>query len=168
MKENIRTIKRKINAVKERSRLTGKEFLFEGVIHIIFFISSFLCSRAILLGKYLPFGISAAAASPLNYMPSASLGSRIGYVIPATKDGGFRYIAAVLTVDAIRLLTSKIKFTREKPVFCGFIAFLSSFFTGVSTLRGLSGGVTFAIIEALLSGGIAYFLHTGISSLLKW
>ncbi len=167
MKENISAIKRKINAVKQRTALTGKEIFYEVVIHIIFLTASFLCSRAAVFGKYIPFGISAAAASPMTYMPSAAMGCIIGYIFPVTGDGGFRYIAAVLTVVAIRLLTSKIKFTREKPIFCGFIAFLSSFFTGVSTLKGLSGGITFAIIEALLSGGVAYFLHSGSHSLIK-
>ena len=124
MKENIAQIKRKINSVKERTHLTGRELINEAVIHIIFLLSSFLCSRADVFGKYVPFGISAAAASPLNYMPSAALGCIVGYIFPATNDGGFRYIAAVLTVCAIRLLTSKIKFTQEKPVFCAFIAFL--------------------------------------------
>lgn len=167
MKENTAFLKRKMAAVKERTKLTGRELINQALIHLLFLLSSFLCSRADLMGKYLPFGISAAAASPLNYMPSAALGSIIGYIFPATKDGGFRYIAAVLTVTAIRLLTSKIKFTREKPIFCAFIALLSSFFTGVSTLKGLSGGVTFALIESLLAGGVAYFLHSGTFALLK-
>ena len=167
MKENIAFLKRKIASVKERTKLTGRELINEAIIHLIFFLSSFLCSRADVLSKYLPFGISAAAATPFTYMPSSALGSIIGYIFPNTQDGGFRYIAAVLTVTAIRLLTSKINFTKTKAIFCAFIAFLASFFTGVSTLKGLSGGVAFALIESLLASGIAYFLHRGSSSLLK-
>ena len=134
--------------------------------HLIFFIAAFFCSRATVTDKYLPFGMSAAAGSPFLYMPAASLGAIAGYIFPATGEGGFRYIAAVLSVMAIRLLTSKIKFTKEKPIFTAFITLLSAFFTGVSTLRGIPGGVAFAAVEALLAGGIAYFFHIGSGAIL--
>lgn len=165
MKENTAYLKRKISSVKEKTGLTGRELILQAVTHLIFFVASFFCSRATITEKYLPFGISAAAGSPFLYMPLSALGAIAGYIFPATGEGGFRYIAAVLSVMAIRLLTSKIKFTRDKPIFASFISLLSAFFTGVSTLRGLPGGVAFAAIEAALAGGIAYFIHIGSSAL---
>lgn len=166
MKESTAYLKRKIASVKEHTQLTGKELLIQAVTHLLIFAASLFCSRAIITDKYLPFGMSAAAGSPFLFMPSAALGAIIGYIFPITGEGGFRYIAAVLSIMAIRLLTSKIKFTKEKPLFSGFIALLSAFFTGVSTLRGLPGGVMFAAVEAILAGGIAYFIHKGISAVL--
>lgn len=166
MKESTAYLKRKISSVKERTQLTGKELLVQAFIHLMFFIGSFFCSRTVITDKYLPFGMSAAAGSPFLYMPAASLGAIAGYIFPSTGEGGFRYVAAVLSIMAIRLLTSKIKFTKEKPLFPAFITLLSSFFTGVSTLRGLPGGVAFAAIEALLASGISYFLHRGTSAIL--
>ena len=165
MKENTAYLKRKISSVKERTGLSGKELVLQGVTHLIFAVASFFCSRAVITGKYIPFGISAASGSPFLYMPMSALGAIVGYLFPATGEGGFRYIAAVLSVMAIRLLTSKIKFTRDKPLFAALISLLSAFFTGVSTLRGLPGGVAFAAIEATLAGGIAYFIHIGSAAL---
>ncbi len=167
MKESTAYLKRKISSVKERTQLTGKELVLHAVTHLIFFVAAYFCSRARVTDKYLPFGMSAAAGSPFLFMPAASLGAIAGYIFPATGEGGFRYIAAVLSVMAIRLLTSKIKFTKEKPLFSAFITLLSAFFTGVSTLRGLPGGVAFAAVEALLAGGIAYFLHRGSTAVLE-
>lgn len=161
MKESTAYLKRKISAIKERTQLTGKELIIQAAIHTLCFAAAFFCSRAAITQKYLPFGISAAAGSPFVYMPSAAFGAIVGYLFPATGEGGFRYIAAVLSVMAIRLLTSKIKFARENPLFAALIALLSAFFTGVSTLRGLPGGVAFSVVEAFLSGGTAYFLHSG-------
>lgn len=167
MKESTAYLKRKISSVKERTNLTGKELILQAVTHLIFFVAAYFCSRATVTHKYLPFGMSAAAGSPFIYMPAAALGAITGYIFPATGEGGFRYIAAVLSVMAIRLLTSKIKFTKEKPIFAAFITLLSAFFTGVSTLRGLPGGVAFAAVEALLAGGIAYFVHKGSMAILE-
>ncbi len=165
MKESSTFLKRKISSVKERTGLTLMEVISQVGIHLLFFAAAFFCSRAAVSSKYLPFGTSAAAATPFLYMPAASLGAIAGYVFPATGEGGFRYIGAVLAIMAIRLLTSKIKFTKEKPFFAALISLLSVFFTGVATLRGLPGGVAFSTVEALLSGGIAYFLHIGSAAL---
>ncbi|MBR2043598.1 MAG: SpoIIE family protein phosphatase [Clostridia bacterium] len=161
MKESTAYFKRKLLWVKERTRLTGNELIREGLTHLLFFACAFFCSRAGINEKYLPFGLSAAAGTPFSYMPAAGLGAMLGYIFPVTGEGGFRYIAAVLSIMAIRLLTAKIKFTRESPLFATFITLLSAFFTGVATLRGLPGGVAFAGVEAALAGGGAYFLHKG-------
>lgn len=167
MKNSAAQIKERILRIKEGSRYTKKELTLQIIVHLIFFLVGFFSARVTVIGNYLPFGVSFAAGSPYLFMPSASLGAIIGTIFPATNTGGFRYIAAILSCMAIRLMTSKIKFTKEKPLFAGFIAFLSVFFTGVTVLKGFTGGVLFAIIEALLSGGGAYFIHRGGKAIVK-
>ncbi len=161
MKESTAYVKRKIASVKERTEMNSTELIYAVITHIITFLAAYFCTKASVLEKYLPFGISAAAGAPFPMLPASAFGAILGYIFPATGQGGFRYVAASLSVMAIRLLTSKIKFTKESPLFLGFVAFLSAFFTGVSTLRGLPGGVAFAAVEALLSGGAAYFILKG-------
>lgn len=167
MKDSATLIKQKIKTVKESTSLTGKELLIEAVKHLAFFTAGLFTSFVCVTEKYLPFGVSIAAGSSYTYMPAASLGAIIGSLFPATGQGGFRYIAAIIAIMAIRLLTSKIKFTKENPLFAAFMAFLSIFFTGVAVLKGITGGVGFAFIEALLSCGGAYFIHSGSRSILK-
>ncbi len=167
MKASATFLTEKIKKVSERTSLTGRELLFEAIYHLCFLVAGFFTASTSVVGKYLPFGVAAAAGSPLSYMPSCALGAIIGSFLPVTSQGGFRYIAAIISVMAIRFLTSKIKFTKESPIFAAFISFLSIFFTGVAVLKGINGGVGFAAVEALLCCGGAYFIHTGSKKILK-
>lgn len=167
MKDSATIIKQKFKKVSEHTSLTGRELVMEIIKHAVFFISGIFASSVAVTGKYLPFGISVAAGCPYIYMPSVSLGAIIASLFPSTQQSGFRYIAAIIAVMAIRLLTSKIRFTKENPLFATFISVLTVFFTGVAVLSGIKGGVAFAFIEALLSGGGAYFIHSGAKRILK-
>lgn len=161
MKESTAYVKRKIASVKEKTEMNSTELIYAVITHIVTFFAAYFCTKASVLGKYLPFGISAAAGCPFSLLPTAAVSAILGYFFPLTGQGGFRYMAATVSVLAIRLLTSKIKFTKENPLFLGFMGLLCTFFTGVATLRGLPGGVTFSAIEALLAGCGAYFIFKG-------
>ncbi|MEE0945580.1 MAG: SpoIIE family protein phosphatase [Acutalibacteraceae bacterium] len=167
MKDSAIAFKRKIKEISQSTSLTGRQLLIEAIKHIVFFTCSLFTATVTVTGKYMPFGISVAAGCPYIYMPSASLGAIIGSLFPLTEQSGFRYIAAIIAIMAIRLLTYKIKFTRDNPLFASFISVLTVFFTGVAVLKGLSGGVFFSFIEAILSAGGAYFIHTGAKRILS-
>ncbi|MBE6729359.1 MAG: hypothetical protein E7568_03900 [Ruminococcaceae bacterium] len=167
MKATATLLTDKIKKISERTSLTGQELLIEGIKHFIFALSGFFLASSAVVSKYLPFGVSVAAGTPILYMPSAAFGAIIASLFPVTNEGGFRYIAAIIAVMAIRLLTSKINFTKENPIFSAFIAFLTIFFTGVTVLKGIGGGVLFALIEALLCSGGAYFIHTGSKKIIS-
>lgn len=159
-------LQNKLKKVSERTSLTVKELITEILIQLAFLISGFFAASTSVAGKYLPFGISVAAGVPITYMPSATLGAILGSFIPVIKGGGFRYIAAIISIMAIRFLTSKISFTKESPIFASFISFLSVFFTGVAVLKDIHGGVGFSAVEGLLSCAGAYFIHTGAKKIL--
>ncbi len=167
MKDSATLIKQKIKNARISTSLTGRELIMEAIKHTVFFISGIFTACVTVTNKYLPFGVSVAAGCPYIYMPSASLGAIIGSLFPTTDQSGFRYIAAIIAVMAIRLLTAKIRFTKENPLFATFISVLTVFFTGVTVLSGIKGGVAFAFIESLLSGGGAYFIHSGAKRILK-
>lgn len=167
MKATATFLQNKLKQVSERTSLSKRELLLEVIYHFCFLVAGFFASSATVAGKYLPFGVAAAAGAPFTYMPSAALGSIIGSFIPATGTGGFRYIAAIISIMAIRFLTSKIQFTKENPLFAAFISFLAIFFTGVAVLKGINGGVGFAAVEALLCCGGAYFIQIGSKKILS-
>lgn len=123
---------------------------------IIVGVLGVLSARAAVSGKIMPFGVSILAAVPFSYMPSAAIGAFLGYFIPATKVGGFRYIAALLAVLAIKLLLSGYKSVIKSPVFILLIPLLS---LGV-TAPVLSGEIPAVLLvaEAVLSSLGAYFL----------
>lgn len=157
----------KLKKVYERTSLTGKELLFEILYQLCFGVAGFFTASTSVAGKYLPFGVAVVAGCPLTYMPATALGAILGSILPVTNQGGFRYIATIISIMAIRYLTSKINFTKENPIFAAFISFISLFFTGVAVLKGMNGGVGFAAIEALLCCGGAYFIHTGSKKILS-
>lgn len=165
MKEPTKILQKGINAIAERSRFTTGEVIETALSHIIFAFCGFFLSRGVVMDKFLPFGISAVAGCPYGFLPSAALGAVLGSIFPAVEGGGFRYIAAMFALLAQRLLVVKIKPLSKNPVFLAVICFLTTFLTGVATLKDISGGVAFSAVEAVLSGGGAYFLNRGIKSL---
>lgn len=135
---------------------TLKDLTFAGIIHIFVVISSFAASKAVVLDKLMPFGIAFLAGSSITYTPSAALGAFIGYFIPAVGSGGFKNIAALFAVLAIKLLLSSYKKIVENPLFLSVIALLASGFTTAASLAADTGVLTF-VTEAVLCATATYF-----------
>lgn len=167
MKEQTKKLQQKLSVLYERTHLTAKESLEIIVTHILLAFCGFFAARGLVQDKFLPFGIAMAAGSPYQVMLSVSFGVLAASIFPASNSGGFRYIASLFAVLAIRLLVSKIKPLCLKPLFAFFIAFLCVFFTSVATLNGIEGGFSFALIEAVLAAGSAYFVNRGFDSILN-
>ena len=120
--------------------------------------AGFIAARAAVADKLLPFGLSLAAGASLTYTPAAAVGVFLGYFIPALDTGGFRYIAAMLAIIAIKLLLSNYKRLTENPVFLSFICLLSSFLTSAVTLGGLNFRFLNVLSESLLAAGGTFFV----------
>lgn len=118
----------------------------------------FIAARGTVLGKLLPFGLSAVAGCPQVFLPSAACGAFIGYFIPAVGNGGFRYIAALLAVLAIRLMIAPYKKTAENPLFLGGICLCAQYLTSAITLNGLPQSILSWAAEGLLAAGGAFFI----------
>ncbi len=167
MKEQASILKQKIDKISKSTHLTAKEIIEIILSHALFAVIGFFSARAGVADKFLPFGISVLAGCPYNTLVSVSFGTFAGSLFPVFGNGGFRYIAAIFCVLAIRLLTERIKSVKNSAVFASFIAFLSVFFTGVASLRTIKGGVLFAFCEAVFSLLGAYFVKRAAESIAK-
>ncbi len=146
----------KISAAGGQARKT--ELISAGLYHAAAALSGFAASRAVVFGSLLPFGLSMIAGAPQIYTPSVAIGVFLGYFIPAVGNGGFRYIAAMLAILAIKLLLSGYKRIVKNPLFLSFICLISSALTAAVTLGGQPLAIINLIAEVLLSAGATFFV----------
>lgn len=135
-----------------------RELIFASASHLVAAILGFIASRAVVFGNFLPFGLSALAGSPLTFTPAVAIGVFIGYFIPAVGNGGFRYIAALFAILAIRLLLGSYKNISRSPAFLSGICLASNFLTAAVALRGMPSNTVGIIAEAMISAGGTYFV----------
>ncbi len=106
---------------EEKTTLIKNDTLAALFTHIALAVIGFVASRSVVLGSLMPFGLSFAAGCSLTYLPSVTIGAFISYFFPAGAVGGFRYIACLLAIAAIRLMLSRYKRISNNPLFLGFI-----------------------------------------------
>lgn len=143
---------------EKTEKFNHRELIAAGATHALAAAAGFIAARAAVADKLLPFGLSLAAGASLTYTPAAAVGVFLGYFIPALDTGGFRYIAAMLAIIAIKLLLSNYKRLTENPVFLSFICLLSSFLTSAVTLGGLNFSFLKVLSESLLAAGGTFFV----------
>lgn len=150
-----------------RQKYNQKELLLAGVMHFLSALAGFVFSKAVVLSELLPFGISFLAGCSITYTPAAATGVFIGYFIPAVGNGGFRYIAALFAVLAVKLLVSNYKKIVRNPFFLSFIAFLSSILTSAVSLRGEEITLLNVVTESLLCLIATFFIAKAFNSFAK-
>ena len=106
-------------------------------LHFTLAVLGFVASRGVILDNLMPFGIVFVGGCSLVFLPSIAIGSFLGYFIPAVSTGGFKYIASLLAIVALRLILSGFYSTRENPYFLGLIAIVSNAITGAVTYSGV-------------------------------
>lgn len=116
---------------------TGKDVAQAIALHIITAVMGFVASRGVILNSLMPFGLVFVGGCSITFLPSIALGAFVGYFIPAVGSGGFRYIAALLAVVAIRLVLSNYKKICENFIFLGIITTVSDAVTGVVSYSGV-------------------------------
>lgn len=136
---------------------TMRELLIAGLTHGSAFLAGLISSKAIVLDKLLPFGVSFLAGSSLVYTPSVALGAFVGYFIPAVGNGAFRYIALIFAILAIKLLLSGYKKIVTSPIFLSFITLLSNFVVSAVALKGMQINLLDVITETVLCSAGTYF-----------
>ena len=152
---------------KKTEKFNYRELSAAGATHAFAAAAGFIAARAAVADKLLPFGLSFAAGASLTYTPAAAIGVFLSYFIPALDTGGFRYIAAMLAIIAIKLLLSGYKRMTENPVFLSFICLLASFLTSAVTLSGLNFSFLNVIAESLLAAGGTFFISRCCRSVSK-
>ena len=126
--------------------------------HFLGGVCGFVFSRAIVLDKLLPFGISLIAGCSLIYTPACAIGVFIGYFIPAVQNNAFKYLATLFALLAIKLLLANYKKLVNNAFFESFITFISFLLVSGVTLKGMGGNIIDILAESLLSSAGAYFV----------
>lgn len=140
------------------SELKTREIAEAALAHAGMALCGFIFSRAVVFGSLMPFGLALLAGCMQPFAPAVAIGTFFGYFIPAVGNGGFRYIAALLAVLAIRLMLSGYKKISENPFFLSFIAFAANAITGAVTLNGLPSAIVSFAAESFLAAGGAFFI----------
>ncbi len=151
-------LKENVKITSKIENYTLKELRVAVTTHVIIALLSALSSRGVILDRLLPFGISFLGGSNAYFLPASKIGAFVSYFLPASGNSGFRYLAALFAILAIKLLLSNYKRIVNNPLFCGLISSLACALTGFTAVT--SGDVTPVIVitEGLLSGVGAYFI----------
>lgn len=132
---------------------------------LMYFLGGVLISGGAVFGSYAPFGASAVAAVPYKNLLSAVMGTSLGYII-FSSGSGFRYVATVLAIAAIRWTLSDVKRINRLRFFAPAIAFVPMLATGLVLAAVADFAVSLVamcVIEALLSAVGAYFFNRSIA-----
>ncbi|MCQ2454561.1 MAG: SpoIIE family protein phosphatase [Clostridia bacterium] len=126
--------------------------------NVIISVLGFVSAKASVKGIMIPFGLSFLAGMTRSFYASAATGIFIGYFFPAISGNGFRYIAALFAILAIKLISYPYKKISGNPIFLGFIAFLSSAITNTFSLSGKLSDLAMFLCESFLAGAGGYFI----------
>ena len=134
------------------------------VIQFFYFICGAVVSHGAVFGSYAPFGVAFCAAVPYQSSLSSAIGSAVGYILLYPK-GSFRYVAAVITVFALRWMLNDIKSISQSRLFAPIVAMVPLICTGIVIIAVSGRGqqdVVMCLIESLLAGAGAYFFNQTI------
>lgn len=125
--------------------------------HFAVAVCALAACKAVVFGRLLPFGLAFLAGCSLTYTPAAAIGAFIGYFLPAVGNGGFRYIAALFAILAIKLLVGNYKKIANNPAFLSMIAFFADVLTSAVTLGNGETNLADVSTEGLLCCAATYF-----------
>lgn len=155
---------------KKSQELTMQDMLRLAAIHAVYFLLGLLVSKGAVLGNLAPFGAAFAAAVPFSYVPAASLGASLGYILLGSGDV-FRYVAVVAAISALRWLLNDIKKISSSVLFAPLIAFVPMLATGITLLFVSTSRMTdfsLSLMEAVIAGAGAYFLSRSANLLMSF
>lgn len=160
MKDFIKT-ERKVESIQTLDLVTSISK------HISVALLAFISSRATIVWDTVPFGLSFVGGMPRKYTPSASIGAFLGYFIPAIGEGGFRYIAALLAIVAIKIMLSAYKKLVQNPMFLSLVVALSSGITSVVTLDGGISSILSSFAFVVTASAATYFVAKAFSAVIN-
>lgn len=137
----------------------GREILFAAVLHIFTAVLGFVASRGVIFETLMPSGLIMVGGCSAVFLPATAIGAFLGYFIPAVSGGGFKYIAAIFAVIAIRLMLSSYKKISENPLFLGVITAAANIFTGAVTYSGVPIDALKLAAEAIMIFGAVFAVH---------
>ncbi|MBR4123407.1 MAG: SpoIIE family protein phosphatase [Clostridia bacterium] len=134
-----------------------KELTFAVSMHFLAFLGGIITTRAIVLERLLPFGLSYLSGISSVFTPAAAIGVFLGYFFPACENSGFKYIAAMFAILAIKLLLSQYKKIVTNPLFLTLISSLGCLLVSVVALKSNDTNILDVLTESLLCGTGTYF-----------
>lgn len=135
------------------------------LLHILVAVLAFVASRGVIFEKFMPFGLVIVGGCTAVFLPSSAIGAFIGYFFPAASTGGFKYIAALLAVVAIRLLLSGYTRLSENPFFLGGITLLSDIAISAVTYNSVPLDWLKLSAECIIIFGAIFVTHNTFKSL---
>ena len=156
-----------VNLSGVNEKYKPRELFLAAAAHTVAAVAGFVASRAAVLGKFLPFGLSFLAGCSATYSPAAAVGAFVGYFIPAVGSGAFRYIAALFAILAVRLLSGSYKKLSDNPYFLSALCLISNLLTAAVAFKGINLSVMNILTESLISAGAAYFFCRATGGLSK-
>ncbi len=135
------------------------------LLHILMAVLAFVASRGVIFENFMPFGLVLVGGCTAVFLPSSATGALIGYFFSAVSSGGFKYIAALLAVVAIRLLLSGYTRLSENPFFLGGITLLSNAFTSAVTYSGVPLDLLKLAAECIIIFGAIFVTHNTFEAL---
>lgn len=135
------------------------------LLHIFMAVLAFVASRGVILENLMPFGLVLVGGCTAVFLPSSAIGAFIGYFFPAVNSGGFKYIAALLAVVAVRLLLSGYTRLVENPFFLGGITLLSNAVTNAVTYSGVPLDLLKLAAECIIIFGAIFVTHNTFEAL---
>lgn len=106
-------------------------------LHIFVGVLSFVAARGIIFDTLIPFGLVFVGGCSLLLLPSVAIGAFLGYFIPATGSGGFKYLAALLAIVAARLLLVSYRRISKNPFFLGALTVTINATTSIVSYSGI-------------------------------
>lgn len=151
MKENV---KDRVNLGEIKIKDILREVAKQGIAALC----GFVLSRGLVFGELLPFGLAYTAAVPIDYLALSTFGCFIGYFIPASTAGAFRYLAALFAIVAIKTLLATMTKYASRPLISAITAGIVTCATGVVTTVEDPAATVLAVCEAVLAFAGAYFI----------
>ncbi len=135
-------------------------------LHILTALLGLVSARGIIFETLMPFGLIFTGGCNTVFLPSVAVGVSVGYFIPATGSGGFRYMAALLAIIALRLLLSNYKKVSENPVFLSVITLGANLSTGIISYSGITLDLIKLAAESIIILGGVFVVKRAFSAVL--
>lgn len=154
-----------ITKSRESVSQNGKEIISAAILHLSMAAVGFIAAHGVVFDTFMPLGLVMTGGCSSVFLPSIATGAFIGYFIPAVSSGGFRYIAALFAVIAIRLMLSGYKKIGENPFFLSGITALVNAFTGAVTYSGVPIDALKLVAECIIIFGAVFLTHRSFITL---
>lgn len=154
--------------IKEKQTLIKPgvtELLFEVGKQTLACLGGFLMSRGVVFGSITPFGLAFVAAAPTDFLALSAFGCFVGYLLPISGEGVFRYLAALFAIIAVKALLSAVTKYASKPNICALVSGAITGATGLVSGVGDWQATLMAVAEAVLAFGGTYFITKAFAAL---